>query len=72
VAHFHLRNGASLERINWLGDQSAKGLRESAGLLVNYLYDRKSVARNHEIYVNQNEIVHSSGVEQLVKKRPRM
>jgi malonyl-CoA decarboxylase len=72
VARFHLRNGASLERINWLGDQSPKGLRESAGLLVNYLYDRKSVARNHEIYVNQNEIVHSSGVEQLVKKRPRM
>lgn len=72
VARFHLRNGASLERINWLGDQSEKGLRESAGLLVNYLYDRKSVARNHEIYVNQNEIVHSSGVEQLVKKRARV
>jgi malonyl-CoA decarboxylase len=71
VARFHLRNGARLERINWLGDRSEKGLRESAGLLVNYLYDRKAVARNHEAYVNDNEIVHSSAIEQLVKKRGR-
>jgi malonyl-CoA decarboxylase len=69
VARFHLRNGAILERINWLGDRSEKGLRESAGLLVNYLYDRKTVARNHEVYVNNNEIVHSSAVEQLLKKK---
>src|SRR5437870_2513139 len=72
VARFHLRNGARLERINWLGDRSEKGLRESAGLLVNYLYDRKAVARNHEVYVNDNEIVHSSAIEQLDKKRPRI
>jgi len=70
VARFHLRNGARLERINWLGDRSEKGLRESAGLLVNYVYDRKAVARNHEVYVNDNEIVHSSAIEHLVKKRP--
>jgi malonyl-CoA decarboxylase len=69
VARFHLRNGAILERINWLGDRSEKGMRESAGLLVNYLYDRKTVARNHEVYVNDNEIVHSSAVEQLIKKK---
>ena len=72
MARFHLRNGATLERINWLGDRSGKGIRESAGLLVNYLYDRKAVARNHEVYVNDNEIVHSSAVEQLLKKRPRL
>src|SRR4030095_5031807 len=72
VARFHLRNGAPLGQINRLRDRSEKGLRESAGLLVNYLYDRKSVARNHEVYVNDNEIVHSSAIEQLVKKRPRI
>jgi malonyl-CoA decarboxylase len=72
VARFHLRNGARLERINWLGDVSEKGLRESAGLLVNYLYDRQTVARNHEVYVNDNKIVYSSAIEQLVKKRPRI
>jgi malonyl-CoA decarboxylase len=72
VARFHLRNGARLERINWLGDRSEKGLHDSVGLLVNYLYDRKSVARNHEVYVNDNEIVHSSAIGQLIKKRPRI
>jgi malonyl-CoA decarboxylase len=71
VARFHLRNGARLERINWLGDRSEKGLRESAGLLVNYLYDPNAVARNHERYVNDNEIVCSSAVKQLIPKRPR-
>ena len=29
VARFHLGNGARLERLNWLGDTSEKGLRES-------------------------------------------
>jgi malonyl-CoA decarboxylase len=72
VARFHLRNGARLERIHWLGDWSEKGLRESAGLLVNYLYDRRDVARNHEVYVNDNEIVHSSAIDQLVRRRPRL
>ena len=72
VARFHLRNGARLERINWLGDRSEKGLRESAGLLVNYVYDRKAVARNHEVYVNDNEIVHSSMIDHLLKKRPSL
>jgi malonyl-CoA decarboxylase len=69
VARFHLRNGARLERINWLGDRSEKGLRDSAGLLVNYLYDRKAVARNHEAYVNENKIIYSPAIEQLLKKR---
>jgi malonyl-CoA decarboxylase len=72
VARFHLRNGARLERINWLGDRSEKGMRESAGLLVNYLYDRKTVARNHEAFVNENQIVHSPAIEQLLKKRPHI
>ena len=39
VARFHLGNGARLERINFLGDVSRKGLRQSYGLMVNYLYD---------------------------------
>ena len=37
VARFHIGNGARLERIDWLGDLSPKGLRESAGIMVNYL-----------------------------------
>ncbi|KAI8866169.1 malonyl-CoA decarboxylase, partial [Ramicandelaber brevisporus] len=38
VANFHLRNGACIRRINWLGDTSTKGLNESFGMMVNYQY----------------------------------
>lgn len=39
VARFHLGNGARIERLNWAADLSAKGLKQSCGLMVNYLYD---------------------------------
>lgn len=39
VARFHLRNGASLHRVNWMGNESKSGLAASAGLMVNYVYD---------------------------------
>src|SRR3954452_15583637 len=67
VARFHLGNGARLERINWLGDVSAKGLRESAGIMVNYLYRLDDIEKNHEAYVNQGEIAASSAVRKLLK-----
>ncbi|CAM9392775.1 unnamed protein product [Choristocarpus tenellus] len=38
VGHFHVSNGASVERVNWMADTSEKGLRQSFGLMVNYLY----------------------------------
>ena len=41
VARFHLGNGARVERLNWGGDPSAKGLKQSYGMMVNYLYDLK-------------------------------
>ena len=53
VAHFHLSNGARVERINWRGDVSEKGLRESAGLMVNYLYDPGRIEDYHEEYVGE-------------------
>jgi malonyl-CoA decarboxylase len=52
VARFHLNNGARLERINWLADVSKKGMRESLGLMVNYLYDPRSIEENHEKFVH--------------------
>jgi malonyl-CoA decarboxylase len=48
VARFHLGNGARVERINWAGDPSAKGLKQSYGLMVNYLYDLKRLDRHRE------------------------
>jgi malonyl-CoA decarboxylase len=43
VARFHLGNGARVEQINWSADLSAKGLRQSFGLMVNYLYDLRKL-----------------------------
>jgi malonyl-CoA decarboxylase len=46
VARFHLSNGARVERINWAADLSPKGVSQSFGLMVNYLYDLKSLDKN--------------------------
>jgi malonyl-CoA decarboxylase len=59
VARFHLGNGARLERLNWLGDTSEKGLREAAGLMVNYLYDLHFIEANHEAFANHGTVVAS-------------
>jgi malonyl-CoA decarboxylase len=71
VARFHLGNGARLERINWLGDLSPKGLRESAGIMVNYLYRLDDIEKNHEAYANQGEIAASSAVKKLLKNESK-
>ncbi|WP_200957930.1 malonyl-CoA decarboxylase [Sphingomonas sp. Root710] len=65
VARFHLGNGARLERLCWLGDTSAKGMRESAGLMVNYLYDLAQVETNHEAFANDGLIAASKNVRRL-------
>jgi malonyl-CoA decarboxylase len=71
VARFHLGNGARLERINWLGDVSAKGMRESAGIMVNYLYRPEDIEKNHEAYANHGEIAASPTVKKLLKTEGR-
>ncbi len=65
VAKFHMGNGAKLHLINWAGDLSRKGLRQSAGLMVNYLYDLGSVEENHERFAN-GEITYSRAVGRLM------
>lgn len=65
VARFHLDNGARLERINLLGDPSRKGLKQSCGLMVNYLYDLGQVEANHEKFVH-GEVVHAKAVAALL------
>jgi malonyl-CoA decarboxylase len=71
VARFHLGNGARLERINWFGDLSPKGLRESAGIMVNYLYRLEDIEKNHEAYANDGAVVASSAVKKLLKGEGR-
>ena len=62
MARFHLGNGARLERINWLGDTSAKGLREAHGLMCNYRYELRDIEKNHEAYENEGAVAASRQV----------
>jgi malonyl-CoA decarboxylase len=67
VARFHLGNGARLERLNWQGDVSAKGLREAHGLMCNYRYELKDIEKNHEAYENEGVVAASRQVHSLLK-----
>ncbi|WP_439577890.1 malonyl-CoA decarboxylase [Elioraea sp.] len=67
VAHFHLTNGARAERLNWLADLSDKGIKESAGLMVNYLYDRDAIETNHEAYVGEGKRAASTAMKRLAR-----
>jgi len=65
VARFHLGNGARIERLNWAADTSAKGLKQSCALMVNYLYDLKRLDR-HRAQMAQGKIPVSAEVEGLL------
>jgi malonyl-CoA decarboxylase len=67
VAHFHLSNGARVERLNWLGDTSEKGLEQSAGVMVNYLYRLADIETNHEAYRGEGRVVAASAVRNLAR-----
>lgn len=67
VMRFHLRNGARLERVNWLGDSSPKGLEESAGLMVNYRYILDDIEKNHEAYMQQGTVALGTDARALTK-----
>ena len=66
VARFHLSNGARLERLNWLADTSAKGIAQSAGVMVNYLYRLPHIDDNHERFAREGQVVVSSEVRRLL------
>jgi malonyl-CoA decarboxylase len=67
VEHFHLTNGARVERLNWLADLSPKGLQQSAGIMVNYLYRLAEVEGNHEAYTGEARVAASSAVKTLAR-----
>ncbi len=67
VAHFHLSNGASMKQINWLADTSSKGFRQSAGMMINYLYRSGQIEKNHEAYSAEGEIRKSGTFKALLK-----
>jgi malonyl-CoA decarboxylase len=67
VAHFHLSNGARVERLNMAGDTSDKGAKESATLMVNYLYDPGKIEDWHEDYAGEGKRNASTVVRKLAR-----
>jgi malonyl-CoA decarboxylase len=70
VARFHLGNGARLERLNFLGDTSPNGLKQSHGLMVNYLYALDDIEKNHEALAEKGLIAASGAVRQALRGKP--
>ena len=68
VAKFHLGNGAILERINLNADLSTKGINQSKGLMVNYLYNLDTLEENHELFFKTKEVQQSDAIKSLRKK----
>ena len=69
VARFHLGNGARLERVNWLGNVAPRGIEESYGIMVNYLYDPEQIEANHEAFV-RGTVARSAAVDALLAPPP--
>ncbi|MGQ9367676.1 malonyl-CoA decarboxylase [Azospirillum sp. A39] len=67
VAHFHLSNGARMERLNWMGDRSRKGIAQSCGMMINYRYRLGDIESNHESYSGEGRINASSALRSLAK-----
>ncbi|MBV9771698.1 MAG: malonyl-CoA decarboxylase [Bryobacterales bacterium] len=68
VARFHLKNGARLDRINWLADTSASGMKQSLGMMANYLYELNDLERNCEIYARRSQVASSRRVQASAKR----
>ncbi|MDQ1078643.1 malonyl-CoA decarboxylase [Pseudoroseomonas cervicalis] len=67
VGHFHLSNGARVERVCWRGDTSEKGVRESLGFMVNYLYDPAKIEDYHEAYVGEGNRAAATALRKLAR-----
>ncbi len=70
VARFHLGNGAMIENVHAMADLSDNGLRQSGGVMVNYLYDLNRVERRSEAYLSNKTIAASRTIRSLLKSAP--
>lgn len=68
VTSFHLSNGARIERVNWMGDISENGIKQSAGMMANYYYKLNEIEKNHELYKTESAINATKKVRKLIKK----
>jgi hypothetical protein len=61
------RQWRAARRVNWLGNNAPRGIQESFGIMVNYLYDHDSIEDNHEAFVRDGTIVRSPEVDALLE-----
>lgn len=69
VAHFHLSNGARIERLNWMANPSPVGWDRGVGMMVNYRYDLRTIETNHDRYVDQGLMPMADEIESLLDPR---
>ncbi|XP_039252365.2 malonyl-CoA decarboxylase, mitochondrial-like [Styela clava] len=67
VTNFHLKNGATVWRVNWMADESLSGMQQSCGLMVNYRYFLNKMADNSNEYITKQTIDMSEKVHRLLK-----
>ncbi|GMI77502.1 hypothetical protein like AT4G04320 [Hibiscus trionum] len=72
VANFHLQNGAMVQRINWMADRSDKGLSQSAGIMVNYVYRPENIEEYAQSYFSKGHIHSSDEVKQYTQPLTEM
>ncbi len=68
VGHFHLSNGARVERLNWMGDRSELGLKRSYGLMINYLYRPGEIEDNSAGYLGACRVPQSAAIRTLARE----
>lgn len=66
MAAFHLRNGAQLHALHWAANPTRRGRRESAGIMVNYVYDLATIERNCAAYEATGALAASRAVRELL------
>jgi malonyl-CoA decarboxylase len=68
VARFHLGNGARAERLNWLADTSVRGLKNCAGMMINYVYNLDQIEDNHEVYIREHRVAATHELRRIARE----
>jgi len=68
VAHFHLSNGARVERLHWWANPTSTGWDRGVGMMVNYYYELRSIEENRDRYVQAGRIARSDTIKKLASR----
>lgn len=69
VARFHLGNGAKLHAIHWMADESPNGLKNSLGMMVNYVYDLDQIQSNRTYFLQHQVIAAHPSIHALIRSK---